>query len=161
MGTECVQLVTVQPELNNHAALLAQYPTEPIGSGTPTDKALDHVVSRVQAAIGDLERTGVTMTALLCTGAFPELQASRLLVLPHQVLLGVLRALRWPGRLGILTPYYDPKIGARIVDLFRPETRLLYLESPGSQTMEVQVLEAFVAQHLDPFTEGQVGGDED
>lgn len=45
MGNECVQLVTVQPELNNHAALLAQYPTEPIGSGTPTDKALDHVVT--------------------------------------------------------------------------------------------------------------------
>ena len=47
---------------------------------------------------------GVTMTALLCTGAFPALEARRLLVLPHQVLLGVLRALRWPGRLGIVTP---------------------------------------------------------
>jgi hypothetical protein len=45
MGDECVQLVTVQPELNNHAALLAQYPTAPIASGTPTDKALDHVVT--------------------------------------------------------------------------------------------------------------------
>jgi hypothetical protein len=44
-GDECVQLVTVTPELNNHAALLAQYPAEPIGSGTPTDKALDHVVT--------------------------------------------------------------------------------------------------------------------
>jgi hypothetical protein len=45
MADECVQLVTVQPEFNNHAALLAQYPTAPIGSGTPTDKALDHVVT--------------------------------------------------------------------------------------------------------------------
>lgn len=48
-------------------------------------------------------------------------------------------------RLGILTTYYDPKIGARIVDLFRPETRLLYLESPGSQTMEVQDVPAMTA----------------
>jgi protein AroM len=75
-----------------------------LADGIPVFVAKRHVVSRVQAAIGDLERTGVTMTALLCTGAFPELQASRLLVLPHQVLLGVLRALRWPGRLGIVTP---------------------------------------------------------
>jgi hypothetical protein len=45
MGDECVQLITVAPELNNHAALLARYPTAPIGSGTPTDKALDHVVT--------------------------------------------------------------------------------------------------------------------
>ena len=72
--------------------------------GTPVFVAKRHVVARVQAAIGDLERSGVTMTALLCTGAFPALEASRLLVLPHQVLLGMLRALRWPGRLGIVTP---------------------------------------------------------
>lgn len=75
-----------------------------LADGTPAFVAKRHIVSRVQAAIGDLERAGVTMTALLCTGAFPALEASRLLVLPHQVLLGVLRALRWPGRLGIVTP---------------------------------------------------------
>jgi hypothetical protein len=44
-GDECVKLVTVQPALNNHAAILAMYPADPIGSGTPTDKALDHVVT--------------------------------------------------------------------------------------------------------------------
>jgi len=75
-----------------------------LADGSPVFVAKRHVVARVQAAIGELERGGVTMTALLCTGAFPALDASRLLVLPHQVLLGVLRALRWPGRLGIVTP---------------------------------------------------------
>jgi protein AroM len=75
-----------------------------LADGSPVFVAKRHVVSRVQAAVGDLEREGVTLTALLCTGPFPELAASRLLVLPHQVLLGVLRALRWPGRLGIVTP---------------------------------------------------------
>ena len=75
-----------------------------LADGTPVFVAKRHVVARVQAAIGELESSGVTMTALLCTGAFPALEASRLLVLPHQVLLGVLRALRWPGRLGIVTP---------------------------------------------------------
>ncbi len=75
-----------------------------LADGIPVFVAKRHILGRVQAAIGELERTGVTMTALLCTGAFPALEASRLLVLPHQVLLGVLRALRWPGRLGIVTP---------------------------------------------------------
>lgn len=40
--------------------------------------------------------------------------------------------------LGIETTYYDPMIGAGITDLIRPNTRVLFLESPGSNTMEVQ-----------------------
>ena len=75
-----------------------------LADGAAAFVAKRQIVGRVQAALTDLERTGVTMTALLCTGAFPPLEARHLLVLPHQVLLGVLRALRWPGRLGIVTP---------------------------------------------------------
>jgi cystathionine beta-lyase len=40
--------------------------------------------------------------------------------------------------LGIETTYYDPLIGAGIAALIRPNTRMVYCESPGSQTMEVQ-----------------------
>jgi len=40
--------------------------------------------------------------------------------------------------LGIETTYYDPMIGADIKSLIRPNTRVLFLESPGSNTMEVQ-----------------------
>ncbi|HMI89943.1 MAG TPA: vWA domain-containing protein [Polyangiales bacterium] len=40
----CVQLVTVQPALNNFATLDAMYPQTPLGNGTPTDKALENVV---------------------------------------------------------------------------------------------------------------------
>jgi hypothetical protein len=42
---QCVKLVTVQPALDNFAALDAAYPQMPLGMGTPTDKALDHVVT--------------------------------------------------------------------------------------------------------------------
>lgn len=62
------------------------------------------VAARVEAKIGELERAGATLTALLCTGAFPPLAATRPLVQPQQILLGVLRGTRWRGRLGILTP---------------------------------------------------------
>ena len=41
-------------------------------------------------------------------------------------------------RLGIVTFYYDPLIGGQISKLIGAKTRAILLESPGSQTMEVQ-----------------------
>lgn len=43
-GGACPTLVTIQPALNNFAAIDAMYPQQPLGAGTPTDKALDNVV---------------------------------------------------------------------------------------------------------------------
>lgn len=42
------------------------------------------------------------------------------------------------AKLGVETTFYDPLIGARIADLIRPNTKLIFTESPGSQTFEVQ-----------------------
>ncbi len=44
--------------------------------------------------------------------------------------------------LGIDITYYDPMIGAKIADLITPSTSLVYLESPGSMTFEVQDIPA-------------------
>ena len=44
--------------------------------------------------------------------------------------------------MGIETTYYDPLIGRGIAELIRPNTRVVYAESPGSQTMEVQDIPA-------------------
>ncbi len=41
---------------------------------------------------------------LLCTGEFPKLAARRPFLEPQQLLLGLLRAMVFPGRLGVLTP---------------------------------------------------------
>jgi len=41
-------------------------------------------------------------------------------------------------RFGVETTYYDPLIGAGIESLFRPTTRAVFCESPGSLTFEVQ-----------------------
>jgi cystathionine beta-lyase len=41
-------------------------------------------------------------------------------------------------RFGVETTYYDPTIGAGIAELMKPNTRMVYLESPGSLTFEVQ-----------------------
>ena len=41
------------------------------------------------------------------------------------------------ARIGVRTEYYDPAVGAGIEALLRPETKVVYLESPGSYTFEV------------------------
>ena len=49
------------------------------------------------------------------------------------------------ARFGVSTTYYDPLIGANIARLIRPNTRLVFVESPGSLTFEVQDVPAIVA----------------
>ena len=48
------------------------------------------------------------------------------------------------AKLGV-TSWFDPLIGADIARLVRPETRVVFLESPGSITMEVHDVPAIVA----------------
>lgn len=45
-------------------------------------------------------------------------------------------------RLGVETEYYDPTIGAGIDALVRDNTKLIFTESPGSQTFEIQDIPA-------------------
>ncbi|BDO01078.1 cystathionine beta-lyase [Klebsiella quasipneumoniae subsp. quasipneumoniae] len=49
------------------------------------------------------------------------------------------------AKLGVTTSWFDPLIGADIAHLVRPETRVVFLESPGSITMEVHDVPAIVA----------------
>ena len=42
------------------------------------------------------------------------------------------------AKLGVETTFYDPRAGAAIESLIRPNTRVVFMESPGSLTFEVQ-----------------------
>jgi len=53
---------------------------------------------------------------------------------------GVLR------RLGMEVEFYDPLIGGRIQRLLRPNTRIVYVESPGSITFEMQDIPAIALE---------------
>lgn len=57
-------------------------------------------------------------------------------------------------RFGVETTYYDPMIGGNIRSLFKPNTRAIFTESPGSHTFEVQDIPAIVAaaREIDAFT---------
>lgn len=46
--------------------------------------------------------------------------------------------------MGVETTYYDPTIGAEIAELVKPNTKVLFLESPSSVTMEVQDIPGIV-----------------
>lgn len=47
--------------------------------------------------------------------------------------------------MGVECTFYDPLAGAAIAELFRPNTRAVYTESPGSLTFEVQDVPAIAA----------------
>jgi cysteine-S-conjugate beta-lyase len=52
---------------------------------------------------------------------------------------------RYLAQRGVTTTYYDPTIGAGIEALVTPATHAIFMESPGSLTMEVQDVPAIVA----------------
>jgi cystathionine beta-lyase len=45
-------------------------------------------------------------------------------------------------RFGVSTTFYDPAVGGGITALFQPNTKVVFVESPGSLTFEVQDLPA-------------------
>ena len=66
--------------------------------------AKEKITPLVQRRIDELEAAGAAMTVVLCTGAFRGLSAARALVTPEKVLVGVLRGVAFPGRLGVICP---------------------------------------------------------
>lgn len=48
------------------------------------------------------------------------------------------------AKLGVTTTWFDPMIGAGIAQLVQPNTKVVFLESPGSITMEVHDVPAIV-----------------
>ncbi|WP_235403244.1 cystathionine beta-lyase [Enterobacter quasiroggenkampii] len=48
------------------------------------------------------------------------------------------------SKLGVATGWFDPLIGEGIAELIQPNTRIVFLESPGSLTMEVHDVPAIV-----------------
>ncbi len=112
--------------------------------GTPTTFAFEDAVAAVQGgyrAIAFCSGAAACYAALL---AFVE-QGDHVL-LPDSV-YGPVRGFAggFLRRFGVEATFYDPLIGAGIADLMRERTRILYLESPGSHTFEVQDVPALVA----------------
>jgi cystathionine beta-lyase len=48
-------------------------------------------------------------------------------------------------RMGVETTYYDPAVGAGVAALIRPNTRAVFVEAPGSQSLDMQDVPAIAA----------------
>ncbi|WP_417598984.1 cystathionine beta-lyase [Pararhodobacter oceanensis] len=112
--------------------------------GTPTTFAFEEAMAELEGAHRAIATSSGVSAISAVLLAFLQ-QGDHLLVV-DTVYEPVRRfCSRMLTRMGVETTFYDPAIGAGIADLIRPETKLIYLESPGSGTFDVQDIPAIVA----------------
>jgi len=112
--------------------------------GTPTTFALEEAIAALEGGYramllpSGLAAATTVLLALLKSGDHLLMTDSAYQPTRHfaKVIL---------ARYGISTTFYDPCIGAGIESLMRPETRVIFLESPGSITFDVQDLPAIAS----------------
>jgi cystathionine beta-lyase len=112
--------------------------------GTPTSEALEGAIAHLEGGARTwLAPSGAAAiaTALMCFTKTGDhiLVADTVYQPTRKICDGPLK------RFGVETTYYDPTIGAGIARLMRPNTALVYTESPGSLTFEVQDIPALAA----------------
>jgi cysteine-S-conjugate beta-lyase len=112
--------------------------------GTPTSRAVETAIAALEGGYD----------CKVCPSGLAAITAALLAFLKSGDHLLMVDTVYWPTRqlcdgmlkgLGIETTYYDPLIGKGIAGLFQTNTRVVYCESPGSQTMEVQDVPAIAA----------------
>ena len=112
--------------------------------GTPTTFALADAVAELEGGAGGvvtssgLAAVTMALTAFLNSGDH-LLMVDSVYTPTRDFCDSVLR------RLGVATTYYDPLIGEGIAKLIRSNTRVVFTESPGSLTFEVQDIPAIAA----------------
>ena len=112
--------------------------------GNPTLEGLEVALTRIEGGAGvvltpsGLSAVSVALLAVMQAGDH-LLMVDTAYQPTRRVCNEVLR------RYGIETTYYDPLIGAGIAELIRPNTRAIFMESPGSQSFEIQDVPAIVA----------------
>jgi cystathionine beta-lyase len=105
--------------------------------GTPTTDALASAWSEIAGAAGtELVPSGL---AAIVVSLMAVLSAGDHLLMTDSA-YGPARAFANSTlkRMGVETTFYDPCVGAEIDALFRPNTKAVLTESPGSQSLEIQ-----------------------
>ena len=113
-------------------------------AGTPTTFALQEAVAEIEGG----DRCIVTASgAAAVTTVLLSFAAAGEHVLVADTVYGPTRRVcqELLPRFGIDVTFYDPMIGAGISELMQPKTKLVYLESPGTMSFEVQDVPAITA----------------
>ncbi|WP_138472305.1 cystathionine beta-lyase [Poseidonocella sp. HB161398] len=112
--------------------------------GTPVTQAFEEAVAAIEG--GHRAIAAASGVAAITAVFLAFLGQGDHVLIPDSVYDPVRRlCARTLSRMGIEASYYDPAIGGGIEALIRPNTRLIYMESPGSGTFEVQDVPAIVA----------------
>lgn len=113
-------------------------------TGTPTTAAFEEAVAVLEGGHRAIATPSGLSAIALSIGAFVSAGDH---VLMTDTCYGPTRKFcdRVLKRFGVEVTYYDPLVGAGIADLIRDETRIVYMESPGSGTFEVQDVPAIAA----------------
>ncbi|ATA26203.1 cystathionine beta-lyase [Brenneria goodwinii] len=112
--------------------------------GTPTSKTLQDAIAALEGGYKSfVYPSGVSACA---TAILAFASADDHVLVPDNV-YGPVRQIAGSilKRFRINVEFYDPALGADIEKLFRPETRVVYTESPGSMTFEMQDIPAIAA----------------
>jgi cystathionine beta-lyase len=111
--------------------------------GTPTVLELAARVCELESGTHTILTPGGQAAISLIN--FALLQSGDHLLVPASVYYPNRKlATRLLSRFGVTTDFYDPSVGGNIASLIQKNTRLIWCESPGSITMEVQDLPAIV-----------------
>jgi cystathionine beta-lyase len=112
--------------------------------GVPTTFALEDAIAALEGAAGAVV-TGSGKTAI-AQALLSFLQAGDHLLMVDTAYAPTRQLCdRVLSRFGVEITFYDPLIGADIERLIRPNTRVVFMESPGSLTFEVQDVPAIAA----------------
>src|SRR5665811_1282732 len=111
--------------------------------GTPTSEALEQALAAIEGngcagvALLPSGLAAISTALLSVAGAGDHILITDSVYRPTRTFCdGVFK------RMGIETTYYDPLIGADIAKLFKPNTRAVFVEAPGSQSFEMQDIPA-------------------
>ncbi|WP_127143537.1 cystathionine beta-lyase [Pelagibacterium montanilacus] len=112
--------------------------------GTPLTSGLEDVISSLEGAEGTvLTPSGVSAISLAlmaCLSTGDELLVTDSVYEPTRALADSLLE-----RFGISTRYFNPRAGDEIHDVLSDKTRVVFVESPGSLTFEIQDIPALSA----------------
>ena len=113
--------------------------------GTPTSDALNSAWAEISGAAGSVAvpsgLAAVALALLATTKAGDHILITDSVYRPTRVF-----AEDFLKRFGVEISYFDPMIGAGISSLFQANTRVVFTESPGSQSFEVQDVPAIAGE---------------
>src|SRR5436305_11062465 len=112
--------------------------------GTPTTNALETAWTEISGAVGTVlvpsGLAAISIALLSCLKAGDHLLVPDSVYRPTRNFCDTILK-----RFGVETTYYDPLLGGEVARLFKPNTRAVFTEAPGSLSFEMQDIPAIAA----------------